>query len=324
MLKYIACWNDWLGRHMFFVVLSALLSGFLLSLPLPRVWNMVAVVLFSYITFIASIEISFRDFFHVLVKPWITFGILLLIHCVIPLIAWGIGLLFYPNDIFTRMGLLIGFSIPIGVTSIIWTSLVNGDVALAVVAVMLDTLIGPFLLPAVISLVTEEAIHINYTQMLVGVLLMVTIPSILGMALNDLYRGKLVKFAQPVAGFTSKVAIFLVVFINANIMAPEITWNASLVKLLIVLLILIICSFIIGCATTYILKERRFETVAAVVYCVGMRNFSFGLILATTYFPAAVAIPVTLAMLYQQPLAALVSSLFNRFDQRRLLPDKSQ
>lgn len=46
-----------------------------------------------------------------------------------------------------RLGFLISASIPIGVTSIIWTSVVRGDVALALVVVTLDTLIVPFWIP---------------------------------------------------------------------------------------------------------------------------------------------------------------------------------
>lgn len=313
MLKHFAQWNDWLGRRMFFVVLSALLCGFTLSLTGAPAWNTVAITLFAYMTFITAQDTGFRDFFHVLAKPWVTLWMLLLIHGVMPLVAWGIGMLFYPHSFLTRLGFLIGASIPIGVTSIIWTSINRGDVALALVSVTLDTVVSPILLPAFIVLVAGQTVHLDYTQMFVGLLWMVTIPSLLGMAVNDLTRGRLVEFSHSVGGFTSKIALFFVVFINASAVSHEINWNLDLVKMLLVILLLVMCGYYLGYAGSYTLKDRRRDTVVTMVYNVGMRNISFGSVLAVTYFPAAVAVPVTLGMLYQQPLAAAVTYLFCRF-----------
>lgn len=322
MQETLTYWNNWLGRRMFFIILSALFFGFTLSIPRSPAWNTAIVALFAYMTFVTSLDTSLRDFFQVLTKPWVNLWMLLLIHGVMPLVAWGIGLLFYPDNPFIRLGFLIGAFIPIGVTSIIWTSVTSGDVALALVAVTLDTLISPFLLPVLISLVAGRTVHIDYVHMLVGLLWMVTIPSLLGMAVNDLTRGRLVKFSHSVGGFTSKVALFFVVFFNASIVAPEINWNSSLVKMLLVILMLSICGYCLGYAGSYALRDRRRDTVVAMVYNVGMRNISFGSVLAVTYFPAAVAIPVTLAMIFQQPLAAVVSYLFSRFGHSGLYPTK--
>lgn len=50
--------------------------------------------------------------------------------------------------------------------------------------------------------------------------------------------------------------------------------------------------------------------ILTMIYNVGLRNMSVGLVLALTYFPPAVAIPITLFILFQQPLAAAVPLLF--------------
>jgi predicted Na+-dependent transporter len=87
--------------------------------------------------------------------------------------------------------------------------------------------------------------------------------------------------------------------------------------MLLTILVISVSGYYLGYAGSYALEERSRDTVATMVYNVGMRNISFGSVLAVTYFPPAVAIPVTLAMLYQQPLAAVVSHLFHRFDRLR-------
>jgi predicted Na+-dependent transporter len=53
-------------------------------------------------------------------------------------------------------------------------------------------------------------------------------------------------------------------------------------------------------------------TVIATTFNGGMRNISAGAVLAVAYFPAPVAIPVVLGMLFQQSLASLVGYLLNR------------
>lgn len=313
MLGYFSKWNQWLGEHMFIGVLTALLFGFKLSLPNTPALNTLAIGLFAYMTFITALGTSLKDFIRVLNKPWVPVWALFLIHIVAPLVAWGIGFLFYPHDFSMRLGFLVSASIPIGVTSIIWTSLTSGDVALALVVVTLDTMIVPVWLPAFFTVMVGRVVHIDFLHMLFQLLLMVTIPSLIGMVVNDLTKGRLAEFSKSVGGFSAKIAMFMVVFINAAIVGPEIIWDASLFKMLLVILILVSLGYYLGYLGTYILKTRHWETVSAMVYNVGMRNISFGSVLAVTYFSPAVAVPVTLAMLYQQPLAAIVSYLFRRW-----------
>ena len=316
MLNYFAAWNSWFGRNMFFVVLSALFFGFLTPVQTTEFWSMVAMLSFLYMTFIASIETSLKDFFHTLAKPGLAIWMLVLIHGVMPLIAYIIGLVFYPDNDYIRLGFLIGATIPIGVTSMIWSSMVGGDVPLSMVAVTLDTLVSPLLLPVFIALVAGKTIHINVLDLLVGLLWMITLPALLGMIIHDLTKGALDKYARSVGGFFSKIAIFLVVFINASAIAPEIHWNHSIIKLLLVILIVSVSGYSIGFLGSYLTKGHQRERMVTMIYGVGMRNNSLGLILALTYFPPAVAMPVTLSMLYQQPLAGMVWHLIKKFDQR--------
>ena len=75
----------------------------------------------------------------------------------------------------------------------------------------------------------------------------------------------------------------------------------------------------LGYIGSYALRNRSPQNMMSMVFSVGMRNISFGSVLAVTYFPALVAVPVTLGMLYQQPLAALVAFLNKRFGKHPLL-----
>ena len=200
MPGYLTLCNNWLSRHMFFVVLSGLLIGLLSPLPQVPILETLAIFLFAYMTFVTALGTDYKSFIQVLARPWITAWILLLIHAIMPLLAWLIGMLLYPDSALIRLGFLIGASIPIGVTSILWASIVKGDIPLALVIVTVDTLLSPFILPVIIYLMAGTAVQINYGHMLGDLLLMVTIPSFLGMAVNTATRGAITKFADSFGG----------------------------------------------------------------------------------------------------------------------------
>lgn len=304
--------NSWLGRRMFLVVLAALVTGFLFPPPPSPSLTRAAVALFAYMTFITALETSIKDFLYVISRPWVMLWVLLLVHGAVPLLSWALGFLFYPDNYLMRLGLLLCALTPIGVTSIIWTSLVRGDVALALAGVTVDTLISPFILPLLLALMAGQAVEVDYRRMLAGLFWMVTLPSVMGMAANELSHRRLAGFSRTAGGFTSKLALFGVVYINAGVMAPEIHWGLPVVKMLLAVLAAVAGSFALGYLGSLALKDRRHGTAAAMIFNVGMRNFSFGVVLAMAYFPPPAAVPVTLCMLFQQPLAALISYFIRR------------
>ena len=309
-------WNQWLGKRMYVVVLINLLLGFTLPLPpIPHLGTLV-IALFAYMTFVTALGISFREFLTVMAKPWVPLWTLLLIHIVTPLVSWAVSHLFYPGDYYTGLGYLIAASVPIGVTSILWTSLTKGNVAVALVAVTLDTLLVPVFLPAFFKFTIGQAIQIDYYAMAHQLLWMITLPSIVGMLINDYSRGDLKTFTESIGGVTSKLAFAGVIFLNAALVADQIHWSWSIIKTMFVCFVMVSAGYFLGYAGSLAIKGRSREISMAMIYCVGLRNISFGMVLAISYFPPAVAIPITLFMLFQQPLAAVVPKLYNRFVSR--------
>lgn len=312
MFNYLTKANHWLGQNMFFITITALLLGFNVQLPHFLLAHNVTVILFVYLTFITSLDIYFRDIVKIMRRPVLPLGMLMLIHGIIPFVAWIIGHAFFPNDLYVRIGLLISSAIPVGLTSIVWTGIAGGDVVLALVVVMLDTLLSPLILPVFFAIVLKQGIEINYVQMIGELILMVAVPSILAMAVNTLTKGRIEAFSHSIGGLTAKIGVFLIILINAAIIAPKVVWDFSMVKLLFVILLIMLSSYFLGFLSAFISRIKQRETIITMVFNTGMRNINFGFILALTYFPTAVAIPVTLASVFNQPLASLVSWIFNR------------
>jgi predicted Na+-dependent transporter len=316
MLQQITKWNEWIGSHMFLGTFSALLLGFSIHIPDSPAVRFILVALFAYMTFITSLTISIKSFVKILQQPWLPLWSLLLIHAGSPIIAWIFGSVFYPADPHTRLAYLIFASLPVGVTSVIWASLTQGNVALSLVTVTLDTLIIPLLLPLYFKLIVGQTIELSYGKMMLELVVMITLPSLLGMALFDLTKGRIAGFAKSVGGFTSKLGFFTVIMINATLVAPEIAWNASMLKVLLVTLLMVAAGYYLGYIGSYAVKGRPHDIKMSMIYNVGLRNLSFGLVLALTYFPLSVAIPITMGILYQQPIAAIIPHIIKKPDKQ--------
>lgn len=313
-MDFFSQWNSWLGKRMFLLSVTALLLGFAVNIPDSPTLRILVMALFAYMTLITALETSLKKFVTVLSQPWVSLWVLFLAHLVTPLIAWTVGYLAFPEDVNIRLGYLICASIPVGVTSIIWTSLVGGNVAVSLVTVTLDTLFAPAFLPVFFMVAIGHAIHIDYVEMALQLLWMITIPSVTGMLLHDLTQGKVTAFAKGFGGFTAKIGFFLVIFFNATVVAPGIAWNLSVLKMALVTLFMVIVGYTIGYLGSFALKNRSAETTLAMIYNVGLRNISAGLVLALTHFPSQVVVPMALFILFQQPLASLVPYVFKRVE----------
>jgi predicted Na+-dependent transporter len=309
--------NAWLGKRMYLGVVGSLLLGFNFTVTDSPSLRLALIALFGYATFVTALETSLRQFGKVLSKPWVSLWTLGLAHLVSPLLAWLVGFTFYPDDSSVRIGYLVAASVPVGVTSVIWTSIARGNVPVALVTLALDTVIVPFFLPAFFLITLGQALHINYRDMALQLLWMITIPSLVGMALHDLFEEKAVAFAKGFGGITAKSTFYVVIFINAALVAPIVDWSPAILKMAVITFAMVAFSYFLGYIGSLAVKGQPRDVAVAMVYSVGIRNISSGLVLAIAHFPPAVSIPITLFILFQQPLASLVPPAFRRLAKRQ-------
>jgi predicted Na+-dependent transporter len=96
----------------------------------------------------------------------------------------------------------------------------------------------------------------------------------------------------------------LVVMLNGAVVAPYLLNVSGKLIVIAIVVFFIACSgylFSFYCGKLF--KQDK-ETVIALLFNGGMRNISAGAVLAISYFPAAVAVPVVMGMLFQQTLAS--------------------
>ncbi len=302
--------NSVLERFLFVWLLSAMGIGYVLSVHLSMLSGAI-VALFAYMTFVTALGTRLRDFVYVFAHPQKLVVMFLLIHLVLPLLAFGVAHIWLSSESMYMVGVVLGSSIPVGVTSIMWTGLAGGDLPLALAIVSVDTMLSPLTLPLTIRVIFGRAVGMPFWTLFWGLFWMVVIPTIAGMIVNEWSRGRIKPLLQPFAGPTSKLSLLSVVAINVAIVAPELTHGGHLAMLLITLMIMAAMGYGVGYFVSRMMRAEN-KTRVTMTYNVGMRNISAGIVIATHYFGHAVSIPVVFAMLFQQPLATLLHFLFSR------------
>jgi predicted Na+-dependent transporter len=306
MKKFNALFNQFI----FLVVLFSMAAGYFVPLaPTPLLKNLV-IVMFTYMTFSTSLGTSFQEFLRTARNPKMPLYILSVVHVAIPVVAWLVGLIFFPDDPLIRLGYLIGAAVPVGVTSLVWTYIARGNIPVSLVTVSIDTILAPLLLPLFILVTVGVSIRIDYFTMIFDLLFMITVPSIVGMLLHDFTRGKTKSFADGAGGVLSRLSVMGIVFLNSAFVSTSIELSPLILKILCVTSLIVAIGYFIGYVAGKAIHADR-ETTVSIIYCTGMRNVVIGLVIATSYFSHETALPIVLAMLFQQPFAALTAKILN-------------
>lgn len=284
------------------IVFSESLQPFIFLVP----W------IFAFMTFSGSLQSKFADIKSVVhfARPLLT--CLIVLHLLMPFIAYGIGKIAFQNDHYTIIGLVLAFLIPTGVSSLIWVSIYKGNVILTISIIVLDSFLSPFIVPVVLQLLFGTTVHMDAFEIMEGLIWMIVLPSILGMVLNETTKGKINETLAPIFAPVSKLCLGAVVGLNGAAIAPYFhELNGKLLFISVVVFVLACSGYLVSWVISSMLKEEAGIKIA-LIFNGGMRNISAGAVIAITYFPAPVAIPVIIGMLFQQILASLTGNFIAR------------
>lgn len=280
------------------VILGVIFAAYLKDYSFLISW------IFAFMTFAGSLGSNFKSIHHAISHPFSLFILLFILHVFMPIWAWGVGHIVFSDDVYTITGLILGMVIPTGITSFIWVSIYRGNIALTLSAILIDTLLSPFIVPYTLSLIVGQKVEMDLLSMMNGLLGMIVIPSLLGMFLNHLTKGKVKHNLAPILAPFSKIGLGLVVMLNGAVVAPYLRdINGKLIMVAFVVFFIAFTGYLFSYLFGIFLKRDQ-ETTIALTFTGGMRNISAGAVLAVTYFQASVAVPVVVAMLFQQVLAS--------------------
>ena len=302
--------NDWFEKYMFIVIPVSLILGFLFYPVLSAGVDLVP-YLFAYLTFVMALGCSARQIRDALRQPLAMATTFALAHVAAPLAGYGAGALLFGADSPYTVGLVLFAAIPLGVSSVIWIGLSGGNVSFALAMIVLDSIVSPFVVPFIVDLFFGAHIEFDVVSVMSDLAVIVVIPTILGVIVNALTRGRAKPWSAPVALPTSKLAFFGVVMINSAAIAPHvIAMKRDMAALLPVVVALVALCYAMGWFGAFPFRGQPMKATFA--YCTAMRNISLGIVIALQYFEPAAAVPVVMSILIQQPMATLQHSLLKR------------
>ena len=276
--------------------------------------------LFAFMTFAGSLSLDFQALKVFTRYPYMIMLTIIGLHVMMPLWAYFLSTLIF-DDQLLMLGFVLSVAVPTGVTSFIWVSISHGNKALCLSIILIDTLLAPLVLPAIVHVVVGQAIDIDTSSLILDLLWMIVLPSVLGMILNEYTNGRIEKtLGNRLAPF-SKISLYFIVFINSSIIAPyvrDLSWE--LAGIIAVVFFIAISGYTLWLLLGhYIWRDP--SIVSTLVFTGGMRNIAIGIVIASTYFPPKVAMPVVFGMLFQQIIASQFSRIVEKYRQRMVPVD---
>lgn len=212
----------------------------------------------------------------------------LLNFLVIPLIAYGMARVVFPDSPYLALGLLLSSLLPTSGMTISWTGMARGNMPAAVKMTVFGLLIGSVLTPVYIKALMGTVIEIPMTQIVKQIVLIVMLPMILGHITQQLlvrrygmarYQKDIKQLFPPI----STLGVLGVVFAALALKAQSIAANPfQLVRLLIPVVALYATNFFISTIVGRLFFKRG--DAIALVYGTVMRNLSIALAIAMTAF----------------------------------------
>ncbi|MGE7944928.1 bile acid:sodium symporter family protein [Lysinibacillus xylanilyticus] len=268
--------------------------------------------LFAFMTFAGSLSMNLEGIRSLKKYPTVILMAIAFLHFLMPIWAYFVSTIIFHDHLLT-IGFVLAVAVPTGVTSFIWVSICRGHLALCLAIILIDTLISPVVIPALLHIVAGQSIEIDTASLILDLLWMIVVPSLIGVALNEFTKGNIaVTLGRKLAPF-SKLSLFSIVMINSSAIAPyikNISWE--LVSVILVVFALAVSGYALSLVLGHILW-KDISIITMFVFTGGMRNIAVGVVIATTYFPAKTAMPIVFGMLFQQILASFFSRVMEKY-----------
>ena len=303
--------SRWFAGIILLISLIAWIAPGIFESVLPRIGLLLGIVMFGM-----GATLVPDDFKHILKKPreiGIGFGAQFLL---MPLIGWGLALLFRLSPELVAGVLLVGAS-PGGTASNVMTYIARGDLALSVALTTLSTLAAPFLTPIWMFVLAGHWLEIDAAALFVSIAQIVLLPVLLGLLVRRWFSNH-VQAVLPVLPLISILAIGLIVGAVVGANAKRLLEVGFLVLLVVVLhnlLGLVSAWFVTGA-----FKLERSQRKAVSIE-VGMQNSGLAVALASAHLGPLAALPGAIFSLWHNLSGSILANWWNR---KEMKPESDQ
>ncbi|MDC3416086.1 bile acid:sodium symporter family protein [Aquibacillus salsiterrae] len=303
--------NQFLEKAMPFLIPGIVVLGITIFSGVSSISHWVQWI-FAFISFSSCLGFKLSELKRAVSKPLPVFTCFLILQLVMPAIAYVAGIVFFPGDDLTITGLVLTFTIPTGVVTLMWASIYGGNIGLSLLIVLANTLMSPILVPFTLELLMGAKVSIDVYGLVLGLLKMIVIPSILGVIVNRTLNERSRSLSKVLAPF-SKISVMTVILINSAVVSPFFQdVNPRLLFLFLIVFGLGCTGYLLGFFISVLFKWEKGYMIS-IMYNSGMRNTGVGAALAVTYFAPATALPIVLAIIFQQFIASIAGQLVKKY-----------
>ncbi|AEF83063.1 bile acid:sodium symporter family protein [Leadbettera azotonutricia] len=286
------------------VILGMLLPGFFIKLRPFVPW------IFGIMTLSGALKLKVRDLGQTARHPLPIIFFLLTARIITPVMVFLLGALFFGSDADTISGYVLIYAAPTAVSGFVWVTIFRGDPALSLGLILLDTLLAPFVVPGTVRLLLGTRIVLDMYGISLSLMYMVVIPTIIGVALNELSRGAAPRIAGPYLTPLAKICMIIVICANVAAVTDQIHFISSRFWIVGAACIFFsVLGFVVGKLAGLLGKFDRGKQVS-LFYSVGLHNTSAAMTLGIEFFPGPAALPSVLGIIFQQTIAALMGRVF--------------
>lgn len=305
--------SELVGKYMAWIVLA--IAALALFLPKTCLWIETDWInyLLMIVMFGMGLTMKLSDFAVVFSRPKDVIVGCLAQFIVMPVLAYALGRIFGLSDELLVGVVLVG-TCPGGTSSNVITYLSKGDTALSVGMTSINTLLAPFLTPALTYLYLRTSVSVDVKSMFVSIIEVVLVPIGLGLLINKLF-GKYtqrIMYAMPTVSVTA-ICLIVAAVVSHN---SEKIMNAGLIILVIVILhnlLGYLCGFLIG-----VLFKMDMSRKKAVSIEIGMQNSGLATSLASSSFPdmSMATVPGAIFSVWHNISGAILAGIYRKVDSR--------
>ena len=301
--------SELIGKYMAWIVLA--IAALALFLPGTCLWIQTKWVnyLLMVVMFGMGLTMKLSDFAVVFSRPRDV-----LIGCtaqfvVMPLLAFALGKFFGLGDELLVGVVLVG-TCPGGTSSNVITYLSKGDTALSVGMTSINTMLAPFLTPALTWLYLRTSVSVDLKAMFLSIIQVVVVPIGLGLLINRLF-GKQTRKITDVLPLISVTAICLIVAAVVSHNSEKILSTGLVIFAVVILhnLLGYLCGYLIGILFRMDLPRKK-----AVAIEIGMQNSGLATTLAGSAFPnlSMATVPGAIFSVWHNISGAILAGFFRR------------
>jgi len=240
-------------------------------------------------------------------------------YTLMPLIAWGLAMLFQlPPQV--AVGVILVGCCPGGTASNVMTFLAKGNTALSVSVTSVSTLLAPILTPSLTLLLASQWLPVSFSDMFMSIVQVVLLPIILGVVVRFI-------FPKQVEKSVSALPLVSVIGIVAVAAAVVSTNTEAIATTGLLIFAVVILHNVLGLLLGFLLAKLlrlNFADQKAISIEVGMQNSGLAATLAMAHFAPIAAVPSAIFSVWHNISGPILATWWKKRSEIKTKEDSSQ